>query len=298
MTSEAELQRVKPAPGAELQPGEIVRVRLDIAYDGTDFAGWARQDGLRTVAGELEAAITTVLRLPSPAELTVAGRTDAGVHARGQVAHVDVPEQNWVAVVGRLPTDPAGALVHRLAGILPRDVRVHAARVAAPGFDARFAALWRRYAYRIGDASGGVDPLRRSHVLWHPRRLDLAAMDAAANSLTGEHDFAAFCKLREGATTIRTLTRFAWSRDNDGFLAADVQADAFCHHMVRALVGACLSVGEGRRPVGWVAQVLASREKDSAVQIVPAHGLMLEEVCYPPDEDLAARVVTTRRRRG
>ncbi|MGQ0847255.1 MAG: tRNA pseudouridine(38-40) synthase TruA [Sporichthyaceae bacterium] len=292
MTSSVDLD----APALRKERGGV-RVRLDVAYDGTDFAGWARQDGQRTVAGELEAALTTVLRLTERADLTVAGRTDAGVHARGQVAHVDVPEANWSGVVGRMPTGPAEALVHRLAGILPRDVRVRGARVAAPGFDARFAALWRRYAYRVGDAVGGVDPLRRSHVLWHPRRLDVAAMDAAAGTLTGEHDFAAFCKLREGATTVRTLTRFGWGRDADGLLVADVQADAFCHHMVRALVGACLAVGEGRRPVDWPARVLASRAKDSAVQIVAPHGLTLEEVRYPADVDLAARAVQARRRR-
>lgn len=273
-------------------------MRLDIAYDGTHFAGWARQVGLRTVTGELEAALTTVLRLPERAELTVAGRTDAGVHARGQVAHVDVPEANWLAIVGRMPVGPSAALVHRLAGILPRDLRVHAACAAPPGFDARFGAMWRRYAYRVCDAVGGVDPLSRAWVLWHPRNLDVAAMDAAAGSLTGEHDFAAFCKLREGASTIRTLTRFGWARDGEGLLVADLQADAFCHHMVRALVGACLAVGEGRRPVDWAASVLAAQEKDSAVQIVPAHGLTLEEVRYPADAELASRVLETRRRRG
>ncbi|MGQ0467546.1 MAG: tRNA pseudouridine(38-40) synthase TruA [Sporichthyaceae bacterium] len=274
-----------------------VRVRLDLAYDGTDFAGWAKQDGQRTVEGELEAALTTVLRLSRPATLTVAGRTDAGVHARGQVAHLDVPEPNWAAVPGRLPLDSASALLHRLAGVLPRDVRVHAVAVAPPGFDARFAALGRRYAYRICDARGGVDPLVRTHVLWHPRRLDVDAMNAAAASLTGEHDFAAFCRLREGATTVRRLNVFAWSRDPDGLLMADVQADAFCHHMVRALVGACLAVGEGRRPIEWVGAVLAARQKDSAVQIVPPHGLVLEEVRYPDAADLAERVLATRRRR-
>jgi len=297
VTSEAIRRRVKPAPEVGGEPGEPLRVRLDVAYDGTEFAGWARQDGLRTVAGEIESALATVLRLAEPPELTVAGRTDAGVHARGQVAHVDVPEANLAAVVGRLPFEPSRALLQRLAGVLPRDVRVHDASIAPPGFDARFAALSRRYAYRICDAPGGVDPLARAHVLWHPRTLDVAAMDAAAASLTGEHDFAAFCKRRAGATTVRTLATFAWARDPDGLLVADVQADAFCHHMVRALVGACLAVGEGRRPVEWVGAVLAAGAKDSAVQIVPPHGLTLEEVRYPDAADLAARVVATRRRR-
>lgn len=246
-----------------------------------------------------------MLRLPGPPLLTVAGRTDAGVHARGQVAHVDLPTANWEAVPGRLPCGPEEALVRRLAGLLPRDVRVFAATVAPPGFDARFGALARRYAYRVGDAPGGVDPLRRADVLWHPRDLDVAAMDAAARAMTGEHDFAAYCKLREGQSTVRRLIRFGWSRSpidtaagaGAGLLVADVEADAFCHHMVRALVGACFAVGEGRRPVEWPAAVLAGREKDSAVQVVAPHGLTLEEVYYPADADLAARVAETRRPR-
>jgi tRNA pseudouridine38-40 synthase len=278
-----------------------VRLRLDVGYDGTEFAGWAVQDGQRTVAGVLAEALATVLRLPALPLLTVAGRTDAGVHARGQVAHVDLPGANWDAVPGRLPCGPEEALVRRLAGLLPRDVRVFAVAVAPAGFDARFGALWRRYAYRVCDAPGGVDPLRRADVLWHPPDLDVAAMDAAAKRLEGEHDFAAFCKLREGQSTVRHLRRFGWARrttgEGAGLLVADVEADAFCHHMVRALVGASFAVGEGRRPVEWPAAVLASREKDSAVQVVPPHGLTLEEVRYPPDADLAARVTETRRPR-
>ncbi len=282
-----------------------MRVRLGIAYDGTDFAGWAIQDAQRTVAGVLAEALGVVLRLPAPPILTVAGRTDAGVHARGQVAHVDLPAANFEAVSGRLPCGPEEALVRRLAGLLPKDVRVFSAGIAPPGFDARFGALSRRYAYRVGDAPGGVDPLRRSDVLWHPRNLDVAAMDLAAKGLVGEHDFAAFCKLREGQSTVRRLIRFGWARESAGgsvaggagLLVADVEADAFCHHMVRALVGASFAVGEGRRPVGWPAQVLASRAKDSAVQVVPPHGLTLEEVRYPADADLAARARETRRPR-
>jgi tRNA pseudouridine38-40 synthase len=250
----------------------------------------------------LAEALATVLRLPGPPLLTVAGRTDAGVHARGQVAHVDLPAAAWAAVPGRMPCGPEEALVRRLAGLLPRDVRVSAVAVAPAGFDARFSALWRRYAYRVSDAPGGVDPLRRADVLWHPGDLDVGAMNAAAKQLQGEHDFAAFCKLREGQSTVRRLIQFRWSRQTTGeaagLLVADVEADAFCHHMVRALVGACFAVGEGRRPVEWPAAVLASREKDSAVQVVPPHGLTLEEVRYPADADLAARATETRRPRG
>lgn len=211
---------------------------------------------------------------------------------------MDVPAANWLAVVGRLPFSPADALVRRLAGVLPRDVRVHRATPVIPDFDARFSALWRRYAYRISDAPGGPDPLRRADVHWYARSLDVAAMDAAAARLRGEHDFAAYCKRREGASTIRRLDRFGWRRDDDGLLVADVLADAFCHHMVRSLVGACLAVGEGRRPVEWPARVLAARVKDSGVEVVPACGLTLEEVGYPADDQLAARAQETRRPRG
>ncbi|HEX6338200.1 MAG TPA: tRNA pseudouridine(38-40) synthase TruA [Jiangellaceae bacterium] len=271
-----------------------MRLRLSIAYDGTDFSGWAAQPGLRTVEGVVEAALGTVLRIEPPA-LTVAGRTDAGVHARGQVCHVDVPEDSWRAAPGRSDRRPGDALIRRLAGVLPPDVRVFAAEQAPPGFDARFSAIWRRYAYRVGDSPAGVDPLRRSCVLWHPRRLDLAAMNAAAAGLIGEHDFAAFCRAREGATTIRTLMTLHWDRAEGGLAIATVQADAFCHNQVRALVGALLAVGDGRRPIDWPAQVLAARARDSAVSVASPHALTLEEVGYPPDGQLAARATEARR---
>lgn len=287
-----------------------LRVRLDLSYDGAAFAGWATQPGLRTVQGLLEEALATVLRLPDPARLTVAGRTDAGVHARGQVAHVDVPRPAWQALPGRSDRTPGEALVVRLAGVLGRggvprgasDVVVHRATEAPAGFDARFAAVWRRYAYRIADDVTHRDPLRRHDVVWHGRALDVAAMEAAAQRLLGEHDFAAFCKPREGATTIRTLLDLRWRRvpsgePDAGLVVASVRADAFCHSMVRALVGACLAVGEGRRPVGWPAQVLAAAARDAAVTVAPAHGLTLEEVAYPADHELAARTVQARARR-
>lgn len=241
--------------------------------------------------GELEAALTTVLRLPTPAALTVAGRTDAGVHARGQVSHLDVPAD------ADLPETVAG-LERRLNGTLPDDIRVHRVGVAPEGFDARFSAIWRRYAYRLSDGPESSDPLRRHEVLPWPWPLDLDAMNAASARLTGEHDFAAYCKRREGATTIRALLDFGWSRGDDGLVMARVVADAFCHSMVRALVGALLSVGTGRKPVSWPATVLAAGVRDSAVQVVPARGLTLEEVGYPPDADLAARAEEARRMRS
>lgn len=279
---------------------ETLRLRLDLRYDGTDFAGWATQPGLRTVQGTLETALTTVLRLPQPAKITVAGRTDAGVHARGQVAHVDVPAAAWRAVPGRSDRRPEEALVSRLAGVLggrPRgvgDVVVHRVSVAPPGFDARFSAVWRRYAYRVADTPAARDPLRRRDVLWHGRPLDVAAMDVAAQWLRGEHDFAAYCKPREGATTIRTLEELRWERTADGLVVATVRADAFCHSMVRALVGASLAVGEGRRTVDWPAAVLAAGRRDPGVAVVAPHGLTLEEVGYPADEELATRAAQAR----
>ncbi|QBI55935.1 tRNA pseudouridine(38-40) synthase TruA [Streptomonospora litoralis] len=269
--------------------GAPVRLRLDIAYDGTDFSGWAEQPGRRTVQGELQAALSRVLRLEArQARLTVAGRTDAGVHARGQVAHLDVHEE-----VAR--AEGPERLLRRLAGVLPPDVRVHGVSTAPEGFDARFSPLFRRYIYRVGDAPGGVDPLRRRDVLWHRRPLDVAAMNRAAAGLMGEHDFAAYCRRREGATTVRELQRLEWRTDDEHLHAATVQADAFCHNMVRALVGAMLAVGESRRGDDWPAAVLAAGVRDSGVHVVAPHGLTLEEVRYPPPEQMAARAATTRR---
>jgi tRNA pseudouridine38-40 synthase len=268
------------------RPDEMpARLRLDLSYDGAGFSGWARQPGLRTVQATVEEAIARVLRLPDVG-LTVAGRTDAGVHARGQVAHVDIPTASLV----ELPVD---RLSRRLARILPDDLRVHRASLAPNGFDARFSALWRRYVYRIVDDPVASDPLRRHLTLTWPRRLDELAMDAAARRLVGEHDFAAFCRRREGATTVRTLLELSVRRDGVG-LDAVVRADAFCHSMVRALVGALVAVGEGRRPVEWPAEVLVARTRDSGVRVLPAHGLTLEEVGYPADAAMAARAVETR----
>ncbi|KAA1427327.1 tRNA pseudouridine(38-40) synthase TruA [Nocardioides antri] len=265
-----------------------MRLRIDLAYDGTAFHGWAAQPALRTVQGELTAALATVLRRPAgELQVVCAGRTDAGVHARGQVAHVDLAD------------DPGDLeqLARRVNGVLPADARVHRIAVAPPGFDARFGALWRRYAYRIADDPAAVDPLHRHHVLAWPRRLDLDAMNQAAATLVGLHDFASFCKQRPGATTIRTLLGLSWSRDDAGVAVGRVKADAFCHSMVRALVGCLVAVGEGRRPPEWAQEILMARRRDSAVAVLHAHGLTLEEVAYPPDHELAARAELTAARR-
>ncbi len=201
------------------------------------------------------------------------------------------------AGAGRSTRPPAEALLRRLNGILPDDIRVHRTSAAPEGFDARFSAVWRRYAYRIADRPAVVDPLLRGSVLTWPRELDVEAMNEAAAQLRGEHDFAAFCKKREGATTIRTLLDLSWRRDEAGRAVATVRADAFCHNMVRALVGALIVVGEGRREPGWAGEVLTARQRDPRVAVVHPHGLTLEEVGYPADAELAAQATAARRLR-
>lgn len=270
--------------------GAVVRRwRLDLAYDGTRFSGWAAQPGLRTVQGELALWLTRILRSADPIDLVVAGRTDAGVHARGQVAHFDVDES---AVE---PFDGA-ELCRRLRRVLPEDIVVRQARRAPGGFDARFAAIWRRYAYRLWDASSTPDPLRRLDVATVSQHLDLAAMNAAGAALVGLRDFAPFCKRRDGATTIRTLFEASSVRldDGPGTIWTTVRADAFCHSMVRSLMGAITAVGSGRRDLAWLSEVITSPARHSSVLVMPPGGLTLEEVGYPPETDLAARAQQAR----
>ena len=264
-----------------------MRLRIDLAYDGTGFHGWATQPGLRTVQGELDAALATVLRVPV-VQTVCAGRTDTGVHARGQVVHFDV-DHITDASLDELP--------RRLNGVLSSDVRVRRVGRAPNGFDARFSPEWRRYAYRTADTATAVDPLARAHVLTWPRPLDEAAMRVGSEALLGLRDFASFCKRREGATTVRTLLELSWTRTEGGVLVATVVADAFCHHMVRSLVGCLMTVGEGTRPPEWAAQILTAGVRDPRVRVAPARGLTLEEVSYPPDGELAARADLTRARR-
>ncbi|GAB96091.1 tRNA pseudouridine synthase A [Kineosphaera limosa NBRC 100340] len=266
----------------------MVRLRLDFAYDGTDFSGWAAQPGRRTVEGELTAGLARVLRADPAPRLTVAGRTDAGVHARGAVAHVDVEPHAWAALPGRSTRSPQQAAPIRLAGVLPDDIVVRSVRPAPPGFDARFSATSRHYRYLLCDSPHRLDPLRRREVVAHRRGLNVEAMDAAAGRLLGLRDFAAFCKRREGAGTVRTLLGYSWRRTGD-LIEGLVDADAFCHSMVRSLVGAVIAVGEGRREVDWPLAVLTAGRRDPAVAVMPAHGLCLERVTYPPDDQLADR---------
>lgn len=289
------------APAAEPR-----RLRLDLAYAGTGFHGWAAQPGLRTVQGELEGALHRILRREVP--VVVAGRTDTGVHARGQVVHLDLSADELRTLPGRSDRDPGAALVTRLAGVLPADVVPRSARLVPDAFDARFGALWRRYRYRISDAPTLHDPLR-ADVLRHRRPLDVASMARASAALHGEHDFLSFCRPREGASTVRTLRELTWERPgagraDAGLVVATVVADAFCHHMVRSLVGALLGVGEGRRGPDWPLEVLqrrtrqaATRERPGAAPLAPAEGLTLEHVEFPPDELLAQQAAAARRRR-
>jgi tRNA pseudouridine38-40 synthase len=266
----------------------LQRVRLDIAYDGTDFSGWAPQPDRRTVAGVLLAQLQRVFGSGTTG-LTVAGRTDAGVHATGQVAHVDVPDAAWSAL--------ADSIVRRLAGLLPRDVRVMAATPVPVEFDARFSALSRRYEYRVCDGPYGAMPMRARDTLSWPRPLDIERLQAASAGLIGLHDFVAFCRRKEHASTIRAISRLDWRREPDGVLVATVAADAFCQSMVRSLVGALIAVGEGRKPEGWPAGMLARTERASDVIVAPPHGLTLVAVAYPNESQLAARAMQTRNRR-
>ena len=266
--------------------GGLVRLRLDVSYEGTQLAGWARQEGQRTAQQLIEDGLRTLLRLPQTPVTVCAGRTDAGVHARGQVVHVDIPRTAWESV---------DSLAYRLRGLLPPDVVVHSVTQAKPGFDARFSVDRRRYVYRISDRDG-VDPLMRRYVLDHGHALDVEAMNRASEPLLGLHDFAAYCRKNEGRTTVRTLLEFHWAREGS-IVQASVSADAFCHSMVRSLVGALLPVGDGRKPESFPVEVLEGRERIPAVNVVLPHGLCLEEVIYVPDEQLSNQASLARRRR-
>ena len=294
---------------------DLLRLRLDIGYDGTDFRGWAVQPGLRTVAGELSSALEVLFRAAVP--LVVAGRTDAGVHATGQVAHVDVDANALIALAPRRTaqvSSPGGpsqlstpessggrtryadgrtGLLRRLAGLLPPDLRVRDITCAPAGFDARFSALRRHYRYRIGVAEWGVEPLRRRDIFARRRPLDVDSMCRAAAALVGLHDFAAFCKPREGATTIRELQALS-VQGSESEVVIEVQADAFCHSMVRSLVGSLIAVGERQVPISRPAELLAGLSRASGVHVAPALGLTLVAVDYPPDDELAQRARSTR----
>jgi len=258
-------------------------LRLDIAYDGADFHGWAHQRDLRTVQGEMETVLGHVFG--QSVSLTCAGRTDAGVHARGQVAHFDLPEYDNAIDVWRINR------------ALPDDIRVTAIRQVTPDFDARFSAIWRRYSYTVSDDPRGPAPLDRRRILYATRPLDVEAMNEAAQPLIGEHDFTSFCKLKEHGSTIRRIIDLHWEREgmNAGTTAVmHVKADAFCHSMVRSLAGALIAVGEGRKPIDFPSEALKMKAREAGVTVMPPHPLVLEEVGYPPEDDWASRQATTR----
>lgn len=275
------------------------RIRLDLAYDGNAYRGWAAQPGLPTVQGVLQEGLATLIRREVP--VVVAGRTDAGVHARGQVVHFDLTEEEWSRLARGRDITPAEAMLRRIGGVLSRQdgaVIVHSARQVPDDFDARFSALSRSYTYRLADGPQRRDPLRRFDTAWHPRGLDERLMNAEAISAVaadgGVRDFGSFCKPREMSTTIRQLQSFSIRRGLDDVLLAQLTADAFCHHMVRALIGACIDVGEGRREPGWVLSRLERPSWDSSVRLAPPNGLVLESVQYPSDDQLRARAEQTR----
>lgn len=292
-------------PASPAVDGGLVRIRLDLSYDGTDFVGWARQPGERSVQEVVAAGIAQISRLAIAPVVTCAGRTDSGVHARGQVAHVDLP----ATVVGSRPDPGSGVSVmlstavlsqfeYRLRAVLPRDIMIRTVTHAPPGFDARYSALWRRYVYRVCDDRAVLDPWRRHDTLVYPRPLDIDVMNAAASELVGCHDFASFCRKREGATTIRTLLEAQWTREERNVAQLVIRADAFCHSMVRSLVGAMFNVGDGRRDLDWLREYAANKTRGPGVTVAAARGLVLDHVEYPDDDAVAHRQTITRATRS
>ncbi len=281
----------------------MTRFRLDLGYRGTDFHGWAKQPGLRTVQGSLEDGLARVTG--TEVATVVAGRTDAGVHARRQVVHIDVDEAGLAKLIGRSGRSPEQALLSRLRGVLTvdgsDDLVIHAVTEVPADFDARFSALWRSYQYRLADHRSFLDPLLTAMTPRHKGELDAEAMAEAAHEARGLHDFLPFCKPRDGATTIRTLHDLDVARDQDAVITINLRADAFCHHMVRALVGGLIRVGSGAWPVTRPAELLA--EADAGItatgpmHVTPAHGLVLTGVGYPDPSDYAARAAQTMARR-
>lgn len=304
----------------------MVRLRLDLAYDGGAFYGWARQPTLRTVQGELEQALHTILRVSAddpdePLRLTVAGRTDTGVHALHQVCHLDVGEATLDRCVGHMGVPAPEALFRRLSRMVPDDIAIHAVSVAPEGFDARFSALERTYVYRICDDARPVDPRMRGFVLALDDRLDLDAMNAAAAMTIGLHDFGSFATPNPGGTTIREVKRAHWSRipvsplvpgasggagtaggytvpaAESGLVCFTIVADAFARNMVRSLVNACVKVGQGRKDLDWFAEKMATPLREGSTGPIAPQGLTLEHVAYPAADQLAARAEAIRAKR-
>ena len=267
------------------------RLRIDIAYDGTNFYGWGVQPDRRTIQDLVEEAISRISRVDT--ESIVAGRTDAGVHATGQVIHVDVPDAMFDGELNYID------FRYKLNRILDEDVRIMSITDAPSGFHARFSALRRHYVYKLIDNNDVIPPLTRHDVASWYRPLDVDRMNEASKLVLGHHDFAAFCKFREGSTTIRSLEKYEWKRTADGVLVADIVADAFCYSMVRNLVGAVVCVADGRKEPSWIAELLANKERVSDSLVFPARGLTLYQVDYPSDDQLLERAkITVAKRDG
>jgi tRNA pseudouridine38-40 synthase len=259
----------------------LIRIRGKIAYDGKDFSGWGMQPDRRTVQGVLEDAISTLLRVDRVI-VQCAGRTDAGVHATAQVIHFDIAEKDAMEMKD---------LTYKINAILPEDISIQELEVTTADFDARFAALSRSYEYLI--YQGQRNPLLRDRAHRSYLPLDVQAMNDASQSLIGLHDFSAFCKKREGATTIRTLMKFDWSELPDGLIKVELEADAFCYSMVRGLIGAVLAIGEGKFDKAWLENYLAGKEREAHVFAAPALGLTLVDVKYPAPDEYAKRIAET-----
>ena len=259
-----------------------LRFRIDLSYDGTNFYGWAKQLGLRTVQSELVEALNTIFGdSDDDFGMRVAGRTDAGVHATGQVIHVDVPESINLEEIA-----------YKLNRILDEDIRIMRVSIAPEAFHARFSALRRKYTYKILDKNLPIPPINRYDIASWYRPLDAELMNSASSLVLGHHDFAAFCKFKEGGTTLRTLEEFHWERQGD-LLVATVVADAFCYSMVRNLVGAVVCVADGRKEASWVGELLANKERVSDSLVFPARGLTLTSVEYPTNDQLLERAKVT-----
>ncbi|MBM7051199.1 MULTISPECIES: tRNA pseudouridine(38-40) synthase TruA [unclassified Rothia (in: high G+C Gram-positive bacteria)] len=290
------------------------RIRIDLAYDGAPFSGWAKQPGRVTIQGCLEEALALILR--EPVQVTVAGRTDAGVHASAQTVHCDIPRHLWEKVPGRSNRLPAQALEPRLRGALSRiladaeqelhvpvqlkglmqgSIAIHAVSEVSADFDARFSALGRRYQYLIADDALGVAVPTDRHSMWQVETLlDVEVMNEGAQRVLGLNDFLSFCKPRVGATTIRELRDFTFIRRNDHVIETRIEADAFCHNMVRSLVGSLVLVGAGERSLEWIEHKMKAPARDARVKLAPACGLSLAEIYYPELELFGAQAELTR----
>lgn len=308
-------------PASEVQHADSrVRVRIDFSYDGGPFAGWAKQPGLITVQGVFEEALALIFR--TPVYTTVAGRTDAGVHALHQVLHCDVSRSVWEGLPGRSQDpDPGRALKRKLRGALSRAladaetelglptrlqgylqkaITVFECREVPADFDARFSALERSYRYLIEDNQDeqGGNPLNR-HLAWQVNApLDLDVMNRAARELLGLHDFLSFCKPRVGSTTIRELRELTFERREDGLVEATIRADAFCHNMVRTLIASLVMVGEGSRDVAWLQGRISQPVRDSQVRLAAPRGLALARISYPDASGYAAQADKARNLRS